>query len=290
MMFLGRLCQAVKGQPLPPLNTSPSLSANGPVERALRMLDTIDSWIDEIPPLNTPQRFGNLAFRTWGQRLGERAEQLLEPLFDSSIRSAIPFVVPYLLTSFGDFTRMDYGTGHEASFGFFLLSLTLVGHFKAGIEQDRVIALQVFYKYLLLTHRLQDTYRLEPAGSHGVWGLDDSCFLPYLFGSAQMLGFNTLPSVMLGLMLPNAPNAEKEAVDNLPPNFYSLSLRRILEVKSGPFHEHSSQLYSIATGVPRWEKVFSGLGKMYDAEVLGKRVVVQHLPLGGLYPWDPTPT
>ena len=33
------------------------------------MLDVLDGWIDEIPPLQTPQRFGNLAFRKWGKRL-----------------------------------------------------------------------------------------------------------------------------------------------------------------------------------------------------------------------------
>jgi serine/threonine-protein phosphatase 2A activator len=35
------------------------------------LLDTLDGWIDDIPPLETPQRFGNLAFRTWGKRLEE---------------------------------------------------------------------------------------------------------------------------------------------------------------------------------------------------------------------------
>jgi len=56
-------------------------------------------------------------------------------------------------------------------------------------------------------------------------------------------------------------------------------------MKQGPFHEHSSQLYSIAVGVRTWTKVNSGLFKMYEAEVLGKRVVVQHIPLGGLLSW-----
>jgi len=37
----------------------------------LALLHTLDAWIDDIPPLKTPQRFGNVAFRTWGQRLEE---------------------------------------------------------------------------------------------------------------------------------------------------------------------------------------------------------------------------
>ena len=51
----------------------------------------------------------------------------------------------------------------------------------------------------------------------------------------------------------------------LPPtNLYFLSIMRIHQVKRGPFHEHSSQLYAIATGVATWKKVNSGLFKMYE--------------------------
>lgn len=39
------------------------------VESTVAVLDTLEVWIDDIPPLPTPQRFGNLAFRTWGKRL-----------------------------------------------------------------------------------------------------------------------------------------------------------------------------------------------------------------------------
>lgn len=57
---------------------------------------------------------------------------------------------------------------------------------------------------------------------------------------------------------------------SLPPsNLYFLSISRIREMKTGPFFEHSSQLYSIATGVANWGKVHSGLFKMYEVCDMG---------------------
>jgi len=116
------------------------------------------------------------------------------------------------------------------------------------------------------------TYRLEPAGSHGVWGLDDYCFLPYLFGSAQLLGGDISPADALR----NATSTHGPFTD-----MYTLSLHRITLFKRGAaFREHSPLLHQLSE-FPNWVKVNGGLLKMYQAEVLGKRVVVQGLFIGG---------
>lgn len=118
----------------------------------------------------------------------QEADDVLGTLLPSDYAAAIPLLKPYFLGSFGSFTRMDYGTGHEASFALFLCCLTLLRFFQPMVDEERDIVLRVFVRYLQLCWRLQDVYRLEPAGSHGVWGLDDSSFLGYIFGSGQLRG------------------------------------------------------------------------------------------------------
>lgn len=100
----------------------------------------------------------------------------------------------YLLQSWGDIRRLDYGTGHEMNFMCFLYALGECGVFHVSdaagtdpTDAHRLIGI-VFAQYVKLMRKLQTTYWLEPAGSRGVWGLDDYSFLPFLFGSAQLIG------------------------------------------------------------------------------------------------------
>ena len=41
------------------------------VQNVLNMLEILNKWVDEIPPIQQPQRFGNKAFRDWFAKVKE---------------------------------------------------------------------------------------------------------------------------------------------------------------------------------------------------------------------------
>jgi hypothetical protein len=91
----------------------------------------------------------------------------------------------YLSDSFGNERRIDYGTGHETNLAIFFLCLLKLG---LVTESDlSSLILRGFTSYIKTMRKLQRTYMLEPAGSHGVWGLDDYHCLIYVWGSCQVV-------------------------------------------------------------------------------------------------------
>ena len=271
------------------------------------MLDQLSALVERAPPSTGPRRFGNVAFRDWYRLAEEEAGDLLEAHLaetiqehsygDSSRRAAlIDELRSYLLGSFGSAQRLDNGTGHELSFLAFLGCLWKLEAFSDG--EERAIVMGVFQPYLELIRKLIMTYTLEPAGSHGVWGLDDHSFVPYIFGSAQ-LGPPIDPTdytkpVPTEGSLPSAPPpsavTKKDMVaDYKDSNMYFSAIQFIHDVKKGPFWEHSPILYDISGIKDGWGKINKGMLKMYAAEVLGKFPVVQHFPFGSLFRWEQDP-
>ncbi|KAM3162363.1 Serine/threonine-protein phosphatase 2A activator [Lachancea thermotolerans] len=256
----------------------PETSTNHEVCSFAELLKTLSELVDSTPALPGPRRYGNLACRTWHDKVDESLEALLHKFLPEPCHKSIVELQYYLGNAFGSRERLDYGTGHELSFFAEICALDMLGVWGADFQASDVLFL--FDKYYALVRKLVLTYTLEPAGSHGVWGLDDHFHLIYIFGASQWVDGKCAPIVPREVQ-------DKLIVDEYTKtNFYCQAISFIFQVKSGPFSEHSPMLFDISRSVPTWSKVQRGLLKMYFAEVLNKFPVVQHFWFGtGLFPW-----
>lgn len=233
-----------------------------------------------------------------------------------ALSAASAELAPYLADSFGNGTRIDYGTGHEARalsrspprptpparppnprslphpppplphpmprrakacFALLLLCLARLGVLQ---PRDRPAAvLRCFAAYLALTRRLQRTYHLEPAGSHGAWGLDDYAFLPFLFGASQLDGAGP------DAPRPSAVHDDAALAAGADEWLYLSAAAFVRAVKRGPLRETSPVLSDVAAVPGGWGRVAKGMRRMWAAEVLDKGPIAQHFLFGSLIPW-----
>jgi len=272
--FLDALNDAIKGKSL-----SHSIVVSPTVSSIVDMLDNVDKIIDDTPPIDQPQRFGNKAFAAFYDKLVKSSEDLLCNALPEKFHRAVPEIAAYLTESVGNSTRIDYGTGHEMSFVLFMYCLFRIGALDCHSKDDKIGAVtKIFDRYLVLVRKLQMVYRMEPAGSHGVWSLDDFQFIPFFWGSSQLIANPKIEPHSF---------TDAAAVHRSAPDFMFLGcIEYIMKVKNGPFHEHSNQLYNIS-GAQSWTKINQGLLKMYKAEVLAKYPVIQHCIFGSLLSIQP---
>lgn len=268
--FIQYLCQAVSGRDCVAQSTKEPV-----IESILTLIHTCESWLEQCPPHSGPRRFGNAAFRDWHELLNANALKLVTELLVKGQQPIAGELTPYFLGAFGSPERLDYGTGHELAFIAFLCGLLQVDLIsKDSLDLVRSVALDIYPAYLRLIQQLITKYTLEPAGSHGVWGLDDHFAVPYLLGAAQLSEHENevypTPAAVLN---------KKDVQALRTSNLYFNAISFINDVKTGPFWEHSPMLYDIS-GVNNWLKISRGMIKMYKVEVLGKFPVVQHFLFG----------
>lgn len=287
-----RLNQSVKNKKRSSVSTSDGSAA---VKKTLQALEKLSQWARDIKPVEQKNRFGNSAFRAWHARLRDQAAMLIGGIVGSAAveegerreggereeggkvdrEGVVEELAEYLKLSFGNETRIDYGSGHEAMFLVLMFCLWKVGVYSDSDDADLVLL--VFVGYLEVTRLLQKRYMLEPAGSHGVWGLDDYSFLPFLWGSAQLLNSKRV--------VPGVVSDEVALRNGRDEYLYLDAIAYIREMKRGPFHEHSPMLWDISQVKEGWPKINQGMIKMYKGEVWNKRPVIQHLVFGSVFPF-----
>jgi serine/threonine-protein phosphatase 2A activator len=270
---------------------NPAVSYSSTVANLKQLLEELGKIILDAPPHTGPRRFGNISFRRWHEIVESRLPDFMQQYIPSEALdyevkpsggvTAKDELKAYLSGSFGSAQRLDYGTGHELSFVAFLACIWKLGGFPKSQngEEERAIVLGVIEpyvingyavmnktkitlpRYLKLIRKLILTYTLEPAGSHGVWGLDDHFFIPYIFGSAQLSPPIETPADIAtegsleGASKPTditkSPIVDRERERNM----YFSAIGFINDVKKGPFWEHSPILFDITGVKGGWAKI-----------------------------------
>ncbi|CBQ72645.1 probable RRD2-Activator of the phosphotyrosyl phosphatase activity of PP2A [Sporisorium reilianum SRZ2] len=275
MLAFIRVCNtSVVGKTLTEdIPTSPACRA------VLDILDEVAALRKSTPPDASvgSSRFGNPAFRTFYAKIRQHNDRLHRRIpglegDDESSRSARAELAVYFQESWGNEKRIDYGSGMELNMACWLLCLCKLRILTLP-EDGAAIVLRIFWAYIQVMRDIQSSYWLEPAGSHGVWGLDDYHFLPFLWGAGQLSSHRHLR--------PKAIH-DPEIVDEFAPKYmYLACIQFINSVKTASLRWHSPMLDDIS-GAKSWSKVNEGMIKMYRAEVLKKLPIAQHIFFGSL--------
>lgn len=268
--FVFNIADSVQDRSVSSVKDSDITDTLGKILRVLREAEKIQ---EECPAEDTGSRFGNPVFRTFLDKVEEALPQWHAEL-GLSDAAQVEEISTYLLNSFGNKRRIDYGSGHELNFFLWLLCLNRLSLLPTSTFP--ALALVILPAYLRLMRKIQGAYYLEPAGSHGVWGLDDYQFLPFLFGASQLLHhpYITPKSIHNALVL------EEEGKEYI----YLDQIAFVNSVKNVEgLRWHSPMLDDISAS-KNWGKIEGGMRKMFVKEILHKLPVMQHFLFGSLIP------
>ncbi|SCW03360.1 LAFE_0G08702g1_1 [Lachancea fermentati] len=267
--FISELAESVQGRE----NTDFQEPVSSSVKEACELLEKVSKAIEQHPVKEgaTVSRFGKKEFRDFYDDIELHIREWLLAMAPDLTDDQIVELKVYFKESWGNRSRIDYGSGHELNFICFLYCLCRFGILDTKRDSTNIV-LKIFSQYLSVMRSLETIYWLEPAGSHGVWGLDDYHFLPFLFGAFQLSKHKHLKPKSIH---------NPDLVEMFEKRYmYFGCIAFINSVKTTASLRWHSPMLDDISGVKTWSKVAEGMIKMYKAEVLGKLPIMQHFFFG----------
>ena len=271
--FLYNIQNKIKGIKLSDI---PPKSNNKCLSNFENLFNSLEELYIKFPPKEGNEKYNIPVFKDFHTYLVQNYENIMMNSvlkLENIPKNLVLELKSYFIDSFGNPSRMDYGTGHELNFLCFLFVL-----YKADLYTENdfpFLALNIFFKYVIFMRKLQTNYVLEPAGARGVWGLDEYQFIPFIFGAAQLI--NNKEITPKGIL-------DDEILKTYKNEFIYLDcVDYIKSVKTGASFGHYAPILESITNAKNWEKIAKGLVRMYQDDVLGKIVIIQHFYFGSVF-------
>lgn len=231
-------------------------------EDLTNILNEIESFVDDTPLIEGSHRFANIGAEVVHEKLAnlDLSKFLKKQYLHTEItKEMIKTLKMYLIESFGNKVRLDYGTGHEI----FFLSFIFICK-ELSIAHDYEIK-PLFKQYFDIVRKYIFKFNIEPAGSNGMFAIDDYQFLPFLFGSAELIETDVKFDDIL--------NNLKDKTHMFAEQLYFCE-RHKCRAGELPFSRHSPVIYSLRNS--KWSFINEKMLEEIRNKVFDRFVVMQH--------------